>query len=232
MRIRRSLSIALLAVFMTVFIMPSALGVEDMTPPVFLSSVPVDEDLGFTPGPITVTFSEDIFAGPNFDSISLVNLAGEEPTAFEPPTVDGTELTFGTVCPFYWDVDYVLTVPAGAVVDAAGNELASDVVVHFKTRPYTELKLVSFTADPPSRQLAGTPVVFAVEAEYDISESPVYRFRVMQGRCVLYTRDWSPDSTFTWTPARPGAFKVVGEVVLEGYDNGFDATMNYRVTKK
>lgn len=232
MRIRRSLSIVLLAALATLFTVPATVGAADLTPPVFVSSVPADGDTDFTPAEITVTFNEAIAAGPNFANITLVNLSGEEPTEFETPVVSGSTLTFAGICPFYWDVSYILTVPAGAVTDLAGNELASDVVVHFTTRPYTELRLVSLTADPPSRQVAGASVTFTIAAEYDVSVAVIYRFRVMQGREVFYTRDWSPDSTFTWTPTIPGPFKVVGEVMLDGDEVGPEARINYKVTKK
>ncbi|NHM26454.1 PKD domain-containing protein [Desulfofundulus sp. TPOSR] len=88
------------------------------------TDVPVDRA-------ITVTFSKDVQPGPAYDSITLKNAAGGAVSVTK--NIGGRVLTIKPNASLACSTTYTVTIPAGAVQDAAGNGLAGDYAFSFTT---------------------------------------------------------------------------------------------------
>lgn len=81
---------------------------------------------------ITVILSENIVQGDNFNSITLK--AGESVVDAVYSSISGATLTIDPAASLSFSTGYTITVPAGAVKDAAGNPTASDYTFSFTTQ--------------------------------------------------------------------------------------------------
>ncbi|HAP31701.1 MAG TPA: hypothetical protein DCQ14_01405, partial [Firmicutes bacterium] len=111
----------------------------DTTPPLITGTTPID-GAGNIPAAqsltITVTFNEEIAAGPHFGEISLLDSAGS-PLSLVKAAGRGMEenlLVIETAVNLLYQTTYRLTLPAASLQDKAGNHLAVSHVVSFTTK--------------------------------------------------------------------------------------------------
>jgi methionine-rich copper-binding protein CopC len=98
--------------------------VQNCDPAAGATNVPVNKT-------ITVTFTEDVQEGPQFANISLVDEQNNTITLQK--SISGRVLTLKPASDLAYYKRYTVTIPAGAVKDAAGNELAQQCVFSFTT---------------------------------------------------------------------------------------------------
>jgi len=105
----------------------------DTTPPKVTKTNPVNNAVNFSlTAPITITFSENIKAGPNYSGIYMKNLSTGKLVSIT-KSISGKTLTIKMVSSRLSKNTYQIYLPAGAVKDAAGNSLASAYTLKFKT---------------------------------------------------------------------------------------------------
>ncbi|WP_035107140.1 Ig-like domain-containing protein, partial [Desulfovirgula thermocuniculi] len=107
---------------------------QDKTPPAVQKCEPAD---GATNVPvnvtITVTFTEDVQEGPQYAGISLVDEQNNSVKDLQKSISAGKVLTLKPVSDLAYYKRYTVIIPAGAVKDLAGNELAQPCVFSFTT---------------------------------------------------------------------------------------------------
>lgn len=105
----------------------------DTTPPAVVSTEPADGAMDVpVDATITVTFSEEVQAGSAYENIVVKDAAGNAVAVGK--SIGGKVLTIVPSAGLAYGTTYTVTVPAGAVKDAAGNALAQDFVFRFTTR--------------------------------------------------------------------------------------------------
>lgn len=102
----------------------ASLSVSSADPPDGAVDVPVDKT-------VSVTFSEDVQPGDDFDGITLKN--GNTVAAYT-YSINGNKLTLTPAAKLAYSTNYTVTVPANAVKGAAGNPLAGQHVFSFTTQ--------------------------------------------------------------------------------------------------
>ncbi|WP_180371642.1 Ig-like domain-containing protein, partial [Neomoorella thermoacetica] len=107
-------------------------GTVDTTPPTVESTDPADNEINI---PVTkeiiVTFSEHVQAGAAYDAISVKDAAGNAVAVNT--SIEGNILNVKPSTSLAYNTKYTVAIPAGAVKDAAGNNLAQAYVFSFTT---------------------------------------------------------------------------------------------------
>lgn len=105
--------------------------VPDTTPPAVVSTDPANGATGLwlTPA-ITVTFDEPVVEGTNYTGVELATGGAAVPAS---KSLSGKVLTLTAPSKLRPGASYTVTLPAGAVKDAAGNETAAAYVFGFTT---------------------------------------------------------------------------------------------------
>ncbi len=105
----------------------------DKTAPKVISSNPGSGATGFSrTAPVTIKFSENIKAGPNWSKIYIKNLNTGK-TAAITKSISGNTLSIKMTLNRYANNQYQVYIPASAVQDSAGNNLAAKYTFTFKT---------------------------------------------------------------------------------------------------
>ncbi len=105
----------------------------DTTPPKVTKTNPVNNAVNFSrTAAITITFSENIKAGPNYSGIYMKNLSTGKLVSIT-KSISGKTLTIKMVYGRLSKNTYQIYLPAAAVKDATGNSLASAYTLKFKT---------------------------------------------------------------------------------------------------
>ncbi|WP_027718814.1 Ig-like domain-containing protein, partial [Desulfovirgula thermocuniculi] len=105
---------------------------QDKTPPAVQKCEPADGAANVpVNATITVTFTEDVQEGPQYAGISLVDEQNNPVTLQK--SISGRVLTLKPASDLAYYKRYTVTIPAGAVKDLAGNELAQPCVFSFTT---------------------------------------------------------------------------------------------------
>jgi subtilisin family serine protease len=103
----------------------------DTTAPTLVSTDPASGAVGVDVAKtLRITFSESVLAGGTFAGVVLTGPAGEVACT---KTLAGTVLSLDPVSSLGYLTDYTVAIPAGAVVDAAGNPLAAEASFSFRT---------------------------------------------------------------------------------------------------
>ncbi|MCE5213663.1 MAG: Ig-like domain-containing protein [Methanobacterium sp.] len=106
----------------------------DTTPPTITKTNPTNNATGFSlTSPITINFSENIKAGPNYTGIYIKNLTTGKIVSIASKTISGNTLTLKMTSSRLSKNTYKVYLPAGAVTDAAGNSLTDYYTFQFKT---------------------------------------------------------------------------------------------------
>lgn len=105
---------------------------QDTTPPAVVSTDPANDATNVPVNKtLTVTFSEDVQEGPAYGSISVKDASGNAVAVTK--SIAGKVLTIRPNADLAYSTKYTVTIPAGAVKDVAGNELAKAYVFSFTT---------------------------------------------------------------------------------------------------
>jgi methionine-rich copper-binding protein CopC len=105
---------------------------QDTNPPAVASTDPANNATNVPVNKtITVTFTEDVQEGPQYAGISLVDDQNNAVTLQK--SISGRVLTLKPVSDLAYYKRYTVTIPVGAVIDAAGNGLAQPCVFSFTT---------------------------------------------------------------------------------------------------
>ncbi|MHB8842377.1 MAG: S8 family serine peptidase [Candidatus Aquicultor sp.] len=122
----------------------------DTTPPAVTGSDPAMSASNVAVNKtITLTFNENISAGSLYNNVSVTDRNGSVATT---KSISGTTLTIDPVGNLAYEGTVTVSVPAGAVADAAGNALASSYTLYFSTQanPDTTPPTVSITVPADS----------------------------------------------------------------------------------
>lgn len=114
----------------------------------------------------------------------------------------------------------VITVTA---LDTAGNQ-ASDVVTVTYSQPTGPLAVTSLTANRSTPQPAGTGITFTATVSGGVAPQQ-YKWWVYDGATWFVTRNWSTDSTWTWTPTTANSAYRIGVWARNG-NSSTDAYAN------
>jgi len=107
--------------------------VPDTTPPVVSSTDPSSGAINIAlDKTIIITFSEPVLAGSDYSNIVLRNLAGN--TVNTTRSISGKVLTIKPTGNLNHNTNYTATIPANAVKDASGNNLAAAYSFSFTTQ--------------------------------------------------------------------------------------------------
>jgi len=107
-------------------------GDDDDTPPRVVSTDPADGATGVpVDKTVTVTFTENVRRAAKYDDISVEDAVGS-PVAFT-KSISGKVLTIDPTGDLDYATAYTVNIPAGAVEDTAGNDLAADCAFGFTT---------------------------------------------------------------------------------------------------
>jgi mannan endo-1,4-beta-mannosidase len=115
----------------------------DSTPPSVVSTLPSSNQTDVAPGSnVKLTFSEAIQAGSNYASIGLKNAAG---TAISSTSaISGSSLTITPTTALATNTLFTVAVPANAVKDLAGNNLAQAYSLGFTTAAASAHKVLDY----------------------------------------------------------------------------------------
>lgn len=103
------------------------------TPPVVTSTSPINSSSGNSlTSPITIKFSENIAAGANYSKIYIKNLTTGKIVGIT-QSISGNTLTIKMIKSRLHNNTYQVNIPAGAIKDKAGNNLAAKYTFKFKT---------------------------------------------------------------------------------------------------
>ncbi|MGC7846927.1 Ig-like domain-containing protein [Desulforudis sp. 1088] len=214
--------------------------VLDTTPPTISSTDPADGATGVAVSQtVSVTFSEPIVQGTSFDGISLTDSLG---TAVSySASVSGSSLTIDPISDLVYSTTYTVTVPAGAVNDAAGNALASEYSFSFTTGSVPDTTPPTIISTDPATGATGVGLSKTVTATFseDIiaggsfdsitiintkTGNPVQITRSIQGNILLL----NPTSNF----AKRATYKVVipAGAVQDTAGNGFSDQYSFSFT--
>lgn len=107
---------------------------SDTTPPTVTSTNPSSNATGFSlTSPVTINFSENVLAAANFSGIYIKNLTTGKTVTLGSKTINSASLTIVQASSRLSKNTYQVYIPAGAVKDAAGNNLATAYTYNFQT---------------------------------------------------------------------------------------------------
>jgi hypothetical protein len=107
---------------------------KDITPPFVKTTTPAPGATGISfTTPITINFSENIQAGDKFTGIYIKNLTTGKIVSLGSKTINGSTLTLKMTSSRLRKNIYQVYIPAAAVKDGSGNNLASAYLFQFKT---------------------------------------------------------------------------------------------------
>ncbi|MEW6447434.1 MAG: Ig-like domain-containing protein [Bacillota bacterium] len=144
----------------------------DKEPPAAVSSNPADQETGVSVNSlITVNFNESVREGAYFNDIAL--RAGETAVAAA-YSVSGNTLTITPSAGLDYGTEYTVVIPAGAVQDAAGNELETEYTFSFTTEDEPDTEPPAVTATSPESGATGVAVSTAVTVTFSeaVHEGP------------------------------------------------------------
>ncbi len=108
--------------------------VKDTTPPTITSTNPLNGATGVSlTSSITITFSENIYAGANFSGIYIKNLNTGKIVGLSSKTISGNTLTIKMTSSRIKRNIYQIYIPAAALKDAAGNNMILAYSFKFRT---------------------------------------------------------------------------------------------------
>ncbi|OPY27597.1 MAG: Copper resistance protein CopC [Methanobacterium sp. PtaU1.Bin242] len=110
-------------------------GNQDVSPPTVTSTNPANlaTSVPVTLTTVTINFNENIMAGANFAGVYIKNLSTDELTAIASKTINGNILTITPANKYLNNNSYLVYLPAGAVKDTTGNNMAAVYSYQFKT---------------------------------------------------------------------------------------------------
>jgi len=109
----------------------------DSEPPVISRSIPGDGEIGVLPDALfSIQFDESVIQGVYYDRIDWI--ANEEPVAFI-PDIQNSTVTLTPEAPLPYNALCAVSVPAGAVKDLAGNDLAMEARFTFSTGNFPDI---------------------------------------------------------------------------------------------
>ncbi|VVB96495.1 Concanavalin A-like lectin/glucanases superfamily protein [uncultured archaeon] len=190
-------------------------GTTDTTPPAVASTDPPDNAVNVTPGKnITVTFSETIQAGTDYNNISLKDSSSNSVSTTN--SISGSVLTIDPVSDLAYSETYTVSIPAGAVKDLSNNNLANPYSFSFTTS--AQSVLTTITVSPSSASVAkGSTQTFIA--------SPKDQF----GNPVAATVTWTSSNISVGTITSGGLFTAISAgtttiTAASGVINGTAAT--------
>lgn len=192
---------------------------------------------------IVVTFSENILAGTNFSKISVKNSSNNQNAYIKTPVISGNRLSISRSDTWRNSTRYVVTIPAGAVKDSAGNALASSYNFAFTIqnvapkvpqeviKPAVPSKQTPPKQEPPKEVLSfrlSAPEDFKIKAvnqtTVELHWSPVpgaqrYNiYRVIQGQ--IKEKLSSNKTSYTDTGLNPGTLYWYAVTAVSGNSEG------------
>ncbi|RKO67780.1 Ig-like domain-containing protein [Desulfofundulus salinus] len=140
---------------------------------------------------ITVTFSEDVQEGDSFGQIALKDAEGNPVDCNV--TLNGNVLTIDPNANLAYSTAYTVTIPAGAVQDAAGNELADGYAFGFTTEAEPDNIAPAVEATEPADGATDVPVSTSVTVTFseDVNAGAAYdgiELKDAEGNTVAVTR--------------------------------------------
>lgn len=186
-------------------------GPPDLTAPTVTGSNPVQGATGVAVGSdITITCSESVAAGPLYERITLVDGTGKA-VAFA-KSVSGATLTAHPSSKLANNTSYTLTVPAGALQDAAENWVESDYGLSFTTEPP-----LSVVSTDPASGATGVQVTATVRVVYNraikLGPNAGGIKLTKSGKTVVFTANVSGD-TLLIDPNSNMSFSTVYQVYV------------------
>jgi methionine-rich copper-binding protein CopC len=141
---------------------------SDTTPPTVTSNNPVNDATGVSlTSPVVITFSENIVAGTNFAGIYIKNLTTGNTVSIASKTISGNTLTIKQTNSRISNNQYKVYLPAGAIKDAAGNNLASAYYYTFKTAGgTTDTTPPKVTSTSPVNGAVGVALTSAITIKF------------------------------------------------------------------
>jgi peptidoglycan/xylan/chitin deacetylase (PgdA/CDA1 family)/methionine-rich copper-binding protein CopC len=108
---------------------------SEVTPPKVTSTNPTNNAIGVSLNttPIIITFSENIVAGNNYSGIYIKNLTTGNKVSIASKTISNNTLTIKETNNRLANCQYQVYIPAGAVKDSAGNNLAATYTFKYST---------------------------------------------------------------------------------------------------
>lgn len=107
---------------------------SDTTPPSVKITSPINGATGVSLTiPVTITFNENIQSSVNYSGIYIKNLTTGKIVSLASKTISGSVLTLKMTSSRLSKNNYVVYIPAGAIKDLAGNNLAISYSIQFKT---------------------------------------------------------------------------------------------------
>ncbi|MGB9920709.1 MAG: Ig-like domain-containing protein [Moorellales bacterium] len=156
---------------------------DESGPAVIATDPPAGADDVYRDAIISITYDEEVLPGPGFEEITLARDGGG--TVDIRLTLDGSTLFAEPMTNLEHGVAYVLTVPAGALLDEAGNPTESDYLLRFTVAP--------LDTQPPSPP-GGVNAVCHGARWVSLSWEPATDDRGVAGYVVL--RGDSPEGPF------------------------------------
>jgi len=131
------------------------------------TNVPIDKV-------IKVTFNEDVVSATNFDKITLADAKGA--TVAVTTTLTASVLTITPSDPLAYSTEYTVTIPAGAVKDAADNTLPEDFSFNFTTMAEPDTTAPEVESTDPANGAVDVPLdkVIKVIFNEDIVEGDAF----------------------------------------------------------
>jgi len=175
----------------------TTIAAPDTTAPTVNGSDPSNDATGVViDKTIALTFSEEILVGGAYDQIGLKDGSNNAVTFTK--NISGNTLTLDPVSDLGYNSSYTVTVPAGAIKDAAGNGLTSEYALTFTTgaAPIVDQSAASAALASPGPKTAGTSFAISITGAKDISGAFLNgsnTVTVTNGASVVY----SGDVTFT-----------------------------------
>ncbi|MEW6447756.1 MAG: Ig-like domain-containing protein [Bacillota bacterium] len=212
------------------------------------TGVPVDKT-------VSITFSEYIQAGANYGGITVTPQGGSPVSIGK--NITGSTLTLDPNQELAYATAYTVTVPAGAVKDLAGNQLAAGYTFCFSTEAppdtkpptvtadpkgglYNALQSVTLTASEPSTIYyttdGGDPTTGSAKYTDPISISADTTLKFMAvdqagNHSVIYTEtytiDTDPPTVRSTDPAEGATGVPVDKTVTVTFSEGIQAGANY-----
>ena len=123
-----------------------------------------------TSAKITITFNQNVQAGPTFSDISVSSYNGTftDYSGSLVTTISGNTLTINPVAGLTPSSIYTVTIPAGAVSDSAGNNLATEFNSFFATAGQT----LQITAVNPPNGATDVPVNQTISVTFNTAIKP------------------------------------------------------------
>ena len=175
----------------TVTVLPS-----DTTSPTVVSTDPANNATGVPlDKTISITFSEEVNAGPNYGGIAVVDNQGNAVATTN--RIGGKVLTIDPTSNLNPNTRYTVYLPAGAVKDAAGNQLAQDYDFAFTTTAATvDTTPPTVISTDPANNATGVPLdkTISITFSEEVNAGPRYfliTLKDAQGKPVALKRSIS-----------------------------------------